>query len=317
MDLRAFAVSRSLFPPTTLGRAIERLGFVQADPIRSPARAQDLILRHRVLDYRAGDLERRYPSLPVEEEFLYAYGFVSRRVWRLVTRPPVRLTSLERAVLERAREGPVHPADLEARQVRNAWGGRSKATTRALDHLHYRGLLRVVRRENGIRVYEAVPPREPHPDGLRELTRTVAGLLAPVRASTLRRLVKSPVLDDLESATVDGVRYVWPPGRADEGPRRVRFLAPFDPIVWDRLRFEHLWGWPYRFEAYTPAPKRVRGYYAMPLLWGTDVVGWANAKVREGRLDVECGYVRKPRERGFRAELDAEIARLESFISPR
>ena len=47
-DLRRYAISRSLFPPTTLKRAIERMGFVQADPIRAPARAQDLILRHRV-----------------------------------------------------------------------------------------------------------------------------------------------------------------------------------------------------------------------------------------------------------------------------
>ena len=43
----------------TLPKAIERLGFVQADPIRAPARAQDLTLRHRVRGYRAGDLERR------------------------------------------------------------------------------------------------------------------------------------------------------------------------------------------------------------------------------------------------------------------
>ena len=57
-DLRRFAVARSLFKPTTLKRALDRLGFVQADPIRAPARAQDLILRHRVKDYRAGDLER-------------------------------------------------------------------------------------------------------------------------------------------------------------------------------------------------------------------------------------------------------------------
>ena len=59
-DLRRHAVARSLFTPTTLPRAIARLGFVQADPIRAPARAQDLTLRHRVRDYRAGDLERRY-----------------------------------------------------------------------------------------------------------------------------------------------------------------------------------------------------------------------------------------------------------------
>ena len=52
-DLRRFAVARSLFPPTTLPRALQKLGFVQADPIRAPARAQDLTLRHRVRNYRA------------------------------------------------------------------------------------------------------------------------------------------------------------------------------------------------------------------------------------------------------------------------
>lgn len=68
------------FDPTTLQAAIDRLGFVQADPIRSPARAQDLILRHRVQAYQSGDLERHYATLDVEEDYLYAYGFLSRRV---------------------------------------------------------------------------------------------------------------------------------------------------------------------------------------------------------------------------------------------
>jgi len=61
VDLKRFAIGRSLFPPTSLKRALETLGFVQADPIRAPARAQDLILRHRVKSYRAGDLEQNPP----------------------------------------------------------------------------------------------------------------------------------------------------------------------------------------------------------------------------------------------------------------
>ncbi|MET1537143.1 DNA glycosylase AlkZ-like family protein, partial [Burkholderia sola] len=69
-DLRRHAVARTLFPPTTLPAAIQRLGFVQADPIRTPARAQDLTLRHRVKDYRAGDLERRYARLAIDEDCL-------------------------------------------------------------------------------------------------------------------------------------------------------------------------------------------------------------------------------------------------------
>ena len=81
-DLRRFAVARSLFAPTTLRRAIARMGFVQADPIRAPARAQDLILRQRVKGYRAGDLERRYESLGIEEDFFVNYGFVTGRCRR-------------------------------------------------------------------------------------------------------------------------------------------------------------------------------------------------------------------------------------------
>ena len=91
-DLRSHAIARSLFPPTTLKRAIERFGFVQADPIRSPARAQDLTLRHRVRDYRAGDLERRYTTLGIEEDVFINYGFVSRAVYELMhprEKPPM------------------------------------------------------------------------------------------------------------------------------------------------------------------------------------------------------------------------------------
>src|SRR5882757_5026722 len=82
--LRRFAVARSLFPPTTLERALDTLGFVQADPIRAPARAQDLTLRHRVVGYRAGDLERRYATLGVEEDVLVNYGFVTHAVHGLM-----------------------------------------------------------------------------------------------------------------------------------------------------------------------------------------------------------------------------------------
>src|SRR5438046_7441941 len=83
-DLRRFAVARSLFTPTTLRSALHRLGFVQADPIRAPARAQDLTLRHRVKGYRAGDLERRYATLGIEEDVFIAYGFVTSEVHALM-----------------------------------------------------------------------------------------------------------------------------------------------------------------------------------------------------------------------------------------
>jgi hypothetical protein len=103
-------------------------------------------------------------------------------------------------------------------------------------------------------------------------------------------------------------------------PERVRLLAPFDPVVWDRRRFEAFWGWAYRFEAYTPAPQRVRGYYALPLLWRDRVIGWGNlALAPGGRLQADLGYVggEPPRDRVFRTALDEELAQVETFLAPR
>ena len=133
-----------------------------------------------------------------------------------------------------------------------------------------------------------------------------------------RGLIVTSGLDAVRSLRL----YLWlaGAGAAEEHdtPREVRFLAPFDPVVWDRRRFEHLWGWPYRFEAYTPAAKRRLGYYAMPLLWGERVIGWANASVTNGTVQVTPGFPdAAPKGRDFHAALDAEIARLTAFLQPR
>ena len=105
-------------------------------------------------------------------------------------------------------------------------------------------------------------------------------------------------------------------GAEDDG--EVRLLAPFDPVVWDRRRFELFWGWAYRFEAYTPAARRVRGYYALPLLWRDQVIGWGNVALSDGQLTLAGGYVggRAPREPAFRRGLDAEMERIRRFLGP-
>jgi len=345
--LRAHAIAQSLFQPATLKAALRRMAFVQADPIRSPARAQDLILRHRVKDYRAGDLERLYPSLNLEEDILhYTYGFIRRDVWRLLhPRKTSGLTEFEKKILAAVcGAGETHPRELEAHFGRermvNAWGGYSKATKHALEKLHYRGLLRVARRENGIRVYAAAIPFAapmPQAERLRKLALVIANILAPAPeksfqaalAPLLRRSFPDfgnsrKVLADmlrsgeLRREMIDGIAYIWPAGKPprEEAPRKVRFLAPFDPLVWDRRRFEHLWRWSYRFEAYTPPKKRVRGYYAMPLLWGDDIIGWVNADATGNRLAVEPGFIGKcPKGNDFRREFAAETARLGTFLN--
>jgi hypothetical protein len=352
-DLRHFAVARSLFTPTTLKRALHKLGFVQADPIRAPARAQDLTLRHRVKEYRAGDLERRYSGLDVEEDFFVNYGFVTSSLQALMHpragTPPWSAAARKRALalLEFVRQrGTVHPREVDRHfshgTVKNYWGGSSSATTHLLDAMHYRGLLRVARRQDGIRIY-AVREHAPgpadaaaHQGRIDALVDAVVRRYAPLPAASLSGLVSrlrygvpqwhgelgralQRAKQRLSHARVEGVDWYWP---ADERvPRsapqdRVRLLAPFDPVVWDRRRFELFWGWAYRFEAYVPAAKRKLGYYALPLLWRDRVIGWGNISVKKGELQSVLGYVesRPPRDRHFKRELEAELDRLRAFL---
>ncbi|WP_046239756.1 DNA glycosylase AlkZ-like family protein, partial [Delftia tsuruhatensis] len=206
-DLRRHAVARTLFTPTTLPAAIQRLGFVQADPIRAPARAQDLTLRHRVKDYRAGDLERRYARLAIDEDCLVNYGFLpsghlalmhprqARKAWDAETQRKAA------EVLAFVRErGAVHPREVEQHfshgSVKNYWGGSGSASTQLLDGMHYRGLLRVKRRDSGTRVYEAIahPPADDSPAASARRAAALIDLVvrkyAPLPAPSLTYLVR-------------------------------------------------------------------------------------------------------------------------------
>ena len=352
-DLRRYAISRSLFKPTTLPKAIARLGFVQADPIRAPARAQDLTLRHRVANYRAGDLERRYSKLPIEEDFFVNYGFVPREVHALMHPRTARQVWTKArwrqadAVLDFVRErGVVHPREVDAHfahgKATNWFGGSSNASTQLLDGMHYRGLLRIARREGGMRLYAPRVANEAPADpaaAMDTLVDIIVNKYAPLPASVAGAIGGAPEVSRcrtgsdarksalarakarLPNATIDGHTWYWPEGENPRSRRHVvtdevRLLAPFDPVVWDRRRFELFWGWAYRFEAYTPAPKRVRGYYALPLLWRDAVVGWGNLSVVSGRLKASFGYAngRAPKDPAFRRERDAELARIETFL---
>jgi uncharacterized protein YcaQ len=359
--LRAYAIARSLFPPTTLQKALRKLGFVQADPIRAPARAQDLILRPRVKGYRAGDLERKYRALGVEEDFFINYGFVTRDKQalmhpRVATRPwtpndrwsPARWKRAMELVAHVRERGEVHPSQVDERfapgRVTNAWGGSSNAVTQLLDGLHYRGLLRITRRDNGLRVYGArdhVPPGLEVEEILDALVDWAVGKYAPLPAPSLSMLVSrlryavpqhakgtraalARAKQRLASQRVGSVDWYWPVEEKPEAARssvgdEVRLLAPFDPVVWDRRRFELLFGWPYRFEAYTPVKKRKLGYYALPLLWREQVIGWGNLAVAGGALNAGFGFVSgvAPKEKAFARELDAELERMRVFLGLR
>ena len=354
-QLRRYAVARSLFKPTQLGRAIRKLGFVQADPIRAPARAQDLTLRHRVVDYHVGDLERRYPQLGLEEDFFVNYGFLPRATHALMhpriprTRWSAARTRKAEAILDFVRKhGAVHPRLVDSHfahgKITNWFEGTSNATTYLLDQMHYRGLLRVARREGGTRIY-APRPGVPRPPGMASdsarfdaLVDVVMAKYAPLPAASLGQLLSllcrgvpqwtkqraaalARAKERFAQVRLDGIHWFWPANESPTSKRwrpddRVRLLAPFDPIVWDRRRFGILWGWEYRFEAYTPAPKRKFGYYALPLLWRDQVIGWGNLSVVGGKLQSSFGFARgsAPKEPGFREELQRELLRFRSFL---
>ncbi|HEX2863771.1 MAG TPA: crosslink repair DNA glycosylase YcaQ family protein, partial [Deinococcales bacterium] len=88
-----------------------------------------------------------------------------------------------------------------------------------------------------------------------------------------------------------------------------------DPVVWDRKRFEQLHGWPYRFEAYTPAQKRRFGHYALPVLWEDRAVGWVNAKLAGAELSLDLGFWEgAPKGRSFQPALRRETERLRFFL---
>ena len=355
-QLRRYAIARSLFKPTTLRRAIRKLGFVQADPIRAPARAQDLTLRHRVIGYRAGDLERRYSRLGIEEDYFVNYGYLLREHHRLMHPrkaakrwSPARNARAQELLAFIRERGTAHPRVVDRRfehgKILNWFGGATNATTRLLDEMHYRGLLRVARRDSGTRVYAAREPDSNSPEGeeitarIDTLVDLIVGKYAPLPARSLTQLLRflsggipqwskhraaslERAKRRLASARIDGIDWYWPVAEAPAGRRwraepLVRLLTPFDPVVWDRHRFELFWGWQYRFEAYTPAAKRKLGYYALPLLWGERVIGWGNVTYAAGSLKSSFGYIAgaPPREAAYRTALEAELERMRIFLS--
>ena len=213
------------------------------------------------------------------------------------------------AVLERIRrEGPLAASDFENGRRNGGWWGWGEAK-RALEWLFWAGLVTTAtRRTNFERVYD-LPERvipagvlslpTPSPaEAKRQLVERSARALGIATASDLRdyfrldpnsaRVAISELEEEgvLRPVVVEG----WPGTaflhRDARIPRRIEaqaLLAPFDPLVWERSRTERLFGFRYRIEIYTPAHKRVHGYYALPLLLDDRLVGRVDLKADRQR----------------------------------
>ena len=285
MRSRALAARAGRRSPTAIGA----LGFVQLDPIRAPARAADLILRQRVAGYRAGDLDRAYPELPLAEDYR---ARLRRDAARASQRCCIRATRARLARRARASAaGGAHPRpcararrDASARPRARSGARQRSATAGAASRRRRRACSRRCSTAascawRGARtassVYALAPPR-PRPRARRaararatSCALLLRSLRAAARARRLRqlaRMVDGQLAVRRRCARARSTRMRDAPRRsprrrstacawllpADETMRdeattsACALLAPFDPVVWDRRRFEAFWGWDYR-----------------------------------------------------------------------
>jgi len=228
-----------------------------------------------------------------------------------------RLTPRERefavTILEKLKaSGPVGPEAFDDdRRGRRVWGSATLAKA-TLQKLFFHGRVLIAGRQANRRLYdlpERVLPAAALAGGRRsaeEIERWLAVTrLRQHRLVALRRDELALVGDLVESVEVDGcptlhclredARWFEDAGEPAPGAAAPLLLAPLDPLIYDRRVTRHLWGFDYAWEAYTPAPKRKRGYYALPVLSGTELVGHVDPKAdrKRSRLMVVSRSIRR------------------------
>jgi uncharacterized protein len=278
--------------------------------------------------------------VPVELQPLFRWRMdrASVEAWggmkRWAERRPELVDEILQLVTDR---GPIRAVDTgvarEPRAPGEMWnwhGGKM-----VLEYLFWAGRVTAARRVNFERLYdlpERVLPVEvlqaptPAPeDAQRELVRIAARAYGVATEPDLRdyfrlppavakarvaELVASGELLPVEVEGWDAPAFLWPEARR---PRRVTaraIVSPFDPLVWFRPRTERLFGFRYRIEIYTPAAKRVHGYYVLPFLLGERLVARVDLKSdrQAGLLRVQAAFLEPgcdPQE--VAAELLAEL----------
>jgi hypothetical protein len=263
--------------------------------------------------------------LPIEDYPLYRRFMLNRQTWQ-EGRWREWMDShadLVNGLLKHIRDnGPVRSSDFERTdgETGNWWNWKDEKT--ALEGLWSRGDLMVARRHNFQRIYdlrERVLPdwedaRTPPVEAVYEsfVLNTVKALGVTKAAwiadyfrqykkdtqTALTALVKRGQLEAVPVEGWDSPGYFHPENRAAleaaaDGQiplSKTTFLSPFDPLVWDRARAADLFGFDYKIEVYTPAPKRKYGYFTLPILYNNRLIGRLDPKAhrKDGLFEVKA-----------------------------
>jgi uncharacterized protein YcaQ len=316
-EARRIAVRAQLLDgsATSVLDTVRRLGFLQIDPISTVAPPQHLVLWSRLGPYDVAELDR----LLWEEKALLEWNAF---IWPIESLPLIRArmrrrrtgryawerrgaeflktnAAFKRFVLrELERSGPMLSREIEG-DAKRSWpshdwyGNRNVALL--LELLHGRGVVAIVGRRNGQRLWDLAERWYPEVEKvpLKEAER----LLADQR---FRALGVRPTKTGWEA---------HPEVEDGPVPDRVTFLSPFDRLVHDRDRAEALFDFRYRLEMYVPKAKREYGYYVLPLLVGDHLVGRI-----EPRFDRKSGTLEVLGAWGDTSRADEALASLGSWL---
>ena len=336
--------------PENVSHIIRRLGFVQIDSINVVERAHNITLGTRMDGFREALLtkvveeERQFfegwthdASLVPMEYYRY-WWWRRKRYSERIKKPPE--PTLLNSILERIRsEGPLSTSDFQVKDHKSGeWWGWSPMKV-GLEYLWRTGKLAVSHRVNFKKFYDL--PERVIPDQFlsevatkeQALNWSIHAALERLGSATSRELahfwniftsteVERWCAKNIEHhAFLDGrkywLRHDWRSvlEEAPEPSKRLRLLCPFDPLIRDRNRLKFLFDFDYRFEAFTPAAKRVYGYYVLPILRGEKLVGRADLKFhrQQGLLKLQGLWW----EQGVRpnvSALQSELQRLAKRI---
>jgi hypothetical protein len=256
--------------------------------------------------------------LPVELHPLFRWRMESAHLhgWGSVRRVARERPKLLRRLLDEVRErGPVTARELAEEEPRRSgpWWDWSDVKW-AMAFLFWSGAVTTARRRGFERMYdlpERVLPRAaleaptpPVEDAQRELMRIAArgsgiGTERHLRdyfrldaVSARARVAELVEAGELLPMRVEGwgaPAFLWHRARVPRAVDARALVGPFDPLMWERGRVEQLFGMRYRIEIYTPAHKRVYGYYVMPFLLGDRLVARVDLKA-----DRQAGVLRVP-----------------------